>query len=161
MNNNKISRLYSSTYLICYAIAFYIAGAFFMPHQNIVPLKKTDFAKQETYTYTDSDGEEHEAETLIEVDGVGSVLTYKDVYLSSIPFLVISLILARLIFNDDIADRNELRFWTYTNGVIGVLLIWLTKKQCIVSTILFWVGIITAYLAEKSIHKGKNVEQKK
>lgn len=158
MNNNKISRLYSPTYLLCYAIVFYAIGLFFMPYQDVDRLEKSGFAKQETYTYTDSDGEEHEAETLIELEGIGNVLTYKDVYLSSIPFLVISLILARLIFNDDKADRNELRFWMYTNSVIGVMLIWLTKKSCIVSTILFWAGIVMAHFAEKSM-RNRNEHQ--
>ena len=143
----KVSKFYSSTYLLCYAIVFYIVGAFFLPHQDIKQLKKTGVAKQEICTYTDCDGDEHESENFIELDGVGYVLAYNEVYLSTIPFLVISLILARFAFNESMADREELRFWIYTNSIIGILLIWLTRKPNAVSTILFWGGIIMARFA--------------
>lgn len=153
----KVSRLYSHTFLLCYAIAFYVIGLFCLHRQGIGQLEKMGIAKQEIFTYTDSDGEEHKGETLLEVDGVGSVLTYTDIYTSSIPFFVISLILARFVFNERVY-RDELGFLIYTNSIIGVLLIWLTKKSCIVSTILFWAGIVMAHFAEKSM-RNRNEHQ--
>lgn len=65
----RVSKFYSSTYLLCYAIAFYIVGAFFLPRQDVERLKKAGVAKQEMCIYTDSDGEEHESENFIELDG--------------------------------------------------------------------------------------------
>lgn len=116
-----------------------------MERQDISTLKEMGQAYQEQYAYYDSDGEEHEGQSLISVDGLGKILTYQDVYLVTIPMLILSCLLGRLLFN----SRDELRFMIYTNCIIGAFLLWLTTKPNIYATILYWCGIISAHYASK------------
>ncbi|MDE6247524.1 MAG: hypothetical protein K2M41_06755 [Muribaculaceae bacterium] len=124
--------------LLILSIVFYIAGLFAMQKIDIEELKKTGAAEQEITTYINSDGEEQESESFIEIDGIGPLLTYKDIYLSVIPFTIISCILGRMIFN----STDEIRFMIYTNCIIGLLLVWLTTWANALSTILYWCGVI-------------------
>lgn len=95
---------------------------------------------RESYVYTDQYGEEQAGEELIEIKGIGRVLSYKDLYFSTPVFLIISCILAKVIFN----STDEVRFMIYTNCILGLMLIWLTTKSNLPSTILYWCGIMTA-----------------
>lgn len=144
----NIKKFFSPTCLLIYAITLYFAGAILIPRQNFGLLKRMGIAKQEMYTYTDDDGEEQERESLIELKGTGKILTYSDVYFSTIPLLVISLILARCVFSKEVAERDEVKCLIYTNSIVGILLIWLTRKPCVLSTTLFWAGIFVAYIAQ-------------
>ena len=132
----KITPNFSRLLLV---IGFYLAGLFLI-QQESGSLKNIDKIKQELVIYTDRDGEEHEDESLIEIEGIGKVLSYKDIYITTIPFLLASCVLAKVLFN----SMDELRFMIYTSCILGLLLIWLTTKPNIVSTILYWCGIIAA-----------------
>lgn len=126
--------------ILLLSIVLYFAGLFLSPRQNIDLLKEFGMAKQEYTIYYDSDGDEHESESLIEICGIGPVLTYTDVYLAALPFLIVACLLGKIIFN----STDELRFMIFTNCVLGVLLLWLTSKPHILSTVLYWSGIVTA-----------------
>lgn len=136
---------FAPSWSLALVLAFYFAGAFLIPKQDIQSLKDAGIANQEEYAYTDSEGEEHEGETLIEFKGVGRVLTYSDIYLASIPMLFFSVIFAKFIFD----DSKEMECMIFGNCVLGLLLIWLTSKDTIVSTILFWLGIFAAGYANQ------------
>ena len=125
-------------------IVFYFAGVFFIPNMDVESLTDKGFANQEEYSYIDADGEEHEGRTLIDIKGIGSVLTYKDVYMASLPIFMLSLIFGKIIID----DNNEIGHVMFANCVLGVLLIWLTSTSTIVSTILFWLGIFAAGFAK-------------
>lgn len=131
------------------AIVFYFAGAFFMKPVDVEPLKKMGLAQQEEYTYEDSEGEEYEGLSLIWIKGLGNVLTYKDVYLFSIPLFLLSLCFNFVIFGNENYRYLELQCVVLANCVLGVLLFRLTTKGQIISTILFWLGIVASlvYLA--------------
>ena len=133
------------------AVAFYLAGAFLIPKTNTEYLKEKGIANQEEYTYTDSEGEEHEGESYIDIKGIGKILTYKDVYFSSIGMLFVALILCRILFGEDEYAEHEMKCMIFANCIIGVLLIWMTSKETVVSTILFWFGIITAYITDTKV----------
>lgn len=119
---------------------FYLIGLFVAPNIDIDRAKRLGIIKQECEVYIDNDGEEHEYEPLIEIIGYGRVLGYKDIYIATIPFLLVSCILAKIIFR----STDELRFMIYTSCILGLLLIILTTRQSILSTILYWCGIFTA-----------------
>lgn len=130
--------------LLVLTISFYIIGGMLI-RENVPYYNK--YIQQEHFILTDEEGEEYEDDGLIEIEGVGSVLSYKEIYQCTIPFLIISCILARVIFN----STDEIRFMIYTNCILGLLLIWLTTKSNIPSTILYWCGIITASFADKKV----------
>ena len=96
-----------------------------------------DGVKREHVIGYNRDGEEYESEGLIEIEGIGSVLSYKDIYFSTLPFLIVSSILAKSLFGSE-----DEKFLVYTNCILGVLLIVLTNKSYLTSTILYWGGII-------------------
>lgn len=133
-------RIFSPSVLFFIAISFYLAGVFMMPKSNIDSLKQNGTIKQEQTIYYDNNGEEHESESLMTIKNLGPILTYKDIYFATIPFLVISLVLARIIFQSE----DELRFGIYTNCIIGFLLLWITTAASIIPTILYWSGIVVA-----------------
>lgn len=129
--------------LLLLAVCFYFVGVFLI-YEDKTYLQRNGI-QQEIVIYTDNDGEEHEEEGLIEIQGIGYVLRYKDIYLSTLPFLIVSCFLARVVFN----STDEVGFMLYTNCILGLLLIWLTTKGSAVSTILYWCGIITTSYANK------------
>lgn len=134
-------------------IAFYTAGIILMKQPNIEWLKNAGIAHQEEYTYTDKDGEEHECESLIEIKGVGDVLTYKDIYLASIAFFVPAMIIGMIVFGENgdnfPTSKESLMHIVFANCILGVLLIWLTSKENIPSTIFYWLGIVSAMFLAK------------
>lgn len=152
---SKIHFKFTPTKLIFLSIILYIIGLFQIEPKNIENLKRCGIARQDEYTCIDSEGEEHEGRELINIKGIGPVITYLDVYFATIPFLIVSLVLAKVIFN----SSDELRFIIYTNCVLGILLIWLTTKPNILSTILYWSGIIVASFALKENKKSTVLER--
>lgn len=132
--------------LLLLSFCFYFAGICLIRQDD--SNVKGNVIHQESVVYMDRDGEIQEDEGLIEIEGIGRVLSYLDIYLCTIPFLIVSCILGRVIFN----STDEVRFMIYTNCIIGLLLIWLTTKTNAISTILYWCGIITA----SYIHKKEN-----
>lgn len=138
-----MKKFYSSVWPLILALVFYFVGAVLVNQGDIDSLKEMGVVNQEEYTYTDSDGEEHEGETLMEVKGVGEVLTYKDIYSSSIPIFFAALILSSILFKGS-NNGMQIKFIIFANCILGFLLIWLTTKQNIIPTILFWLGIISA-----------------
>lgn len=125
---------------IALAIICYFVGVAFITPNDVDTLKKKGISEQEEYTYIDNDGEEHEDKTLISIDGLGKVLTYRDVYFSALAMLVISMIAGRL----SMGDKEEFKHMVFGNCIIGVLLIYLTTKSNIIATILFWAGVVFA-----------------
>ena len=136
---------------LIFVFVFYSAGAALMKRTDVEPIKEMGVANQEEYTYTDSNGDDHEGQTLIEIKGLGSVLTYQDIYFASIPMFLISCIIGHFIFHGD--DAREIEYAMFANCVLGVLLIRLTSTGNIASTILFWLGIIAASFVRKPKEK--------
>lgn len=132
--------------ILVLSVFLYLAGLFLIHKPNIEHLKHCGVVSQEQIFYYDSDGDEHESESLIEVRGIGRILTYTDIYIATIPFLIISLVLAKIVFN----STDEVRFVIFTNCILGVLLLWLTSQSNVISTILYWSGIISASLIPKN-----------
>lgn len=120
------------------AFVLYIIGVFFIKPNNTESLKKQGVAQQEEYYYEDEFGYEHEGETLIDVKGIGKILTYKDVYFAAIPMFLISLIMSMILFGDE-KEQSAI----IANGVLGLLLIWITSKGTVIATILFWLSLIS------------------
>ena len=135
-NNKKYS-----WWAVLITLVFYFAGAFLMKDMDVECLKKRGLAKQEEYTYVDSEGEEREGETLIEIKDIGSVLTYKNVYMAPLVMWFFFLIVGKIILNEE--GVNGVIFG---NCVLGCLLIFLTSTENILSTILYWLGILSAGL---------------
>ena len=108
----KLSKI-SPIYILVLAIVFYIVGFVCMPAENVESLKMSEIAHQETYTYVDNDGEEHEGETLITINGLGKILTYKEVYSVVIPFSVLSGIIGMIVFNKSWGELSgiEMKFF--------------------------------------------------
>lgn len=65
---------------------------------DIESLKQSGIATQEEYTYLDSEGEEHEGETLVEITGIGKILTYSDVYFAPIPLFLLAMLIGAFVF---------------------------------------------------------------
>lgn len=128
--------------ILVLSVVLYLAGLLLIHKPNIEHLKHCGVVNQEQILYYDSNGDEHESESLIDVRGIGRILTYTDIYIATIPFLIISLVLAKIVFN----STDEVRCVIFTNCILGVLLLWLTSKPNVISTILYWGGIITASL---------------
>lgn len=143
--------LKSPIFWIVLALVCYFSGAVLMERPSVEPLKEMGIAEQEEYYYEDSDGDEHEGQTLIDISGIGRILTYSDIYLASIPIFFIALLFGGLILNDGDVFRNpdEIKHVVYANCILGVLLIWLTTEGNIPSTVLFWLGIIAARHGER------------
>ncbi len=138
--------LKSPIFWIVLALVCYFSGAVLMETPNVEPLKEIGVAEQEEYTYEDSNGDEHEGETLIDIRGIGRILTYRDIYLASIPIFFIALLFGGFILNngDVFSNPDEIKHVVFANCILGVLLIWLTTVGNIPSTVLFWLGIIAA-----------------
>lgn len=147
--NEDMMKTSSPPVMLMATIVFYVVGLFLIYEPNIEPLKHRGIIRQEQIIYTDADGEEHEDETLIEIAGLGPVLSYRDIYSAAVPFLIVACILGKVLFN----STNELRFMIFTNSILGLLLLWLTTKPNIISTILYWCGIITAYIYVEKTNK--------
>lgn len=139
---SQIKNTKRSTWGLIFTLAFYITGAFLMETNDVEKLKKMGVAKQHEYVHTDSYGDEHEGQSLIEIDGLGHILTYRDIYLASIPMLLIGAIIGYFIFKGD--SSYELHSIIIANCVLGILLVRVTSSSNIPSTILFWLGIIAA-----------------
>ena len=98
----------------------------------------------------DNDGEEHEGETLITINGLGKILTYKEVYSVVIPFSVLSGIIGMIVFNKSWGELSgiEMKFFLFSISVLGILLLWLTTRERVISTIMFWLGVISIYCCD-------------
>ena len=129
--------------LLILTMCLYFAGVFFI-HEDETALSNYGIQREHTF-YVDREGEEHEEEGLLEFEGIGKVLSYKDIYLS--PFLLIigSVFLAKALH----INTNDISCLIYTNCILGFLLIWLTTRSNLTSTILYWLGIISAYFANE------------
>lgn len=138
-------KMFTPTVLLFLVVVFYLVGLFLIQKPNIESLKQHGIIKQEQTTYIDKDGEEHEDKSLIEIVGFGQVLSYQDIYFATIPFLIVACVLAKVIFN----STDEIRFMIFTTSILGLLLVWLTSKPNVVSTILYWCSIITASFIPK------------
>ncbi len=142
----KRKQFLSSSWILLFPIAFYVSGLFLIPNENIDHLKRIGYAEQHEYTWYDSDGEEHEDETLITIDGVGRILTYKDLYFSAITLFVPALVLGGIVFGQRV---NGIKCLIFCNCLIGVTLLKLTTSQHLTSTILYWTGIAAAFFCIK------------
>ena len=138
--------LNSTWFKLFLPVVFYFVGLTFIKENNIEPLKRLGYAEQEEYSYVDRDGEEHEDETLIKIDGLGKILTYQDVYLSSIYMFTLALIFGVFVNNGKLEGVDEVKYVVFANCILGALLIWLTARDNWIATLLFWLGIIAAYI---------------
>lgn len=145
-----MKKLLNSTWFKCLLpVVFYTVGATFIEKNNIEPLKRIGYAEQEEYSYYDRDGEEHEDETRIKIDGLGKILTYKDVYLESIPMFIYAVIFASfssILNNGKLRNVGVFNCVIFANCILGILLISLTTRSNWSATLFFWLGIIAAYI---------------
>lgn len=138
--------LNSTLFKLFLPVVFYFVGVAFIEKNNIEPLKRFGYAEQEEYSYVDMDGEEHEDNTLIKIDGLGKILTYEDVYRASIYMFTLALIFGFIVNNGELEGVNEFKYVIFANCILGVLLIWLTTRDNWIATLFFWLGIIAAYI---------------
>lgn len=133
----------------------YLVGFILMKSPDVSQLRKSGLGERDEYFVTNADGEEYISESLIRIDGVGKVLTYKDVYLFSIPLFFASMFLGCIIFNggEISTSKMDIKHAIFANCVLGLLLIWVTTKENILPTILFWLGIFTAGISILFKHK--------
>lgn len=134
-------RIFHYWWSLIIPLVLYLVGALLIPHQDISQLERQNIAEQHIDTYIDRDGEEHESLSLIKIDGIGYIFSYKNLYLASLTMFVPLLVFGRLIFGE---HQNELKTLVFGNCVIGCGLIGLTSSAHILSTIVFWAGIIVA-----------------
>lgn len=141
------------TLFLIIAVAFYFSGVLFIKPDDIERLKEDGIVRQRDYTYVDSEGEEHEGSTLIEVVGMGKILTYRDVYFSSVGMFVVAMVIGALLFGggEKTTSDESLKHIVFANCILGVLLIRLTTKDTIWSTVMFWLGIIVAYSVVRTL----------
>ena len=135
------------TSMLVLSIIFYTIGAFCMNRQNIDYLESIGVAEQKEYTYTDSEGDEHEGETLIDLQGVGKILTYRDVYLSSPVLFVFAIVIGCFSTGQQPTETDsdrQLDFVVFMNCILAYFLIRLTTHDNLYSTIFFCLGILTA-----------------
>ena len=127
-----------SSWLLLITVVLYFAGLAFIKPTNIEFLKNTGIAQQEEYIYENEFGDEYESETLIDIKGIGKVLTYKDVYFAAIPMFLISIIMGMILFGNEKYENAII-----ANGVLGLLLIWITSKGTVIATILYWLSFVS------------------
>ena len=134
------------------AVVFYIIGMLLVKKENYDVVS----CAREEYVYVNSDGEEQEGESLLNISGIGRVLTYRDVYYASVSMFIIAMVIGGILLGDGFKTKSDesLPHIIFANCVLGMLLIWLTSKETVLSTILFWLGIVSAYFAaEKNRNK--------
>jgi len=128
---------------IILVLVFYFSGAFLMEPVNVEPLAEKGLASD------DYDNEN----SLMEIKGIGTILTYRNVYLASIPMLLIAPIIGILLYKKgEITNSNndeQIGWIIFGNCILGLLLLPLTSKGNIPSTVLFWLGIIAATFLKK------------
>lgn len=137
--------LNSSWFKLSLPIILYIVGVVFIQRNDIDRLKYLGYAEQEEYTYVDRNGVEHEDESLIKIDGLGKILTYQDVYLSSIYMFILAIVFGLLMNEGTLEGVDQFRYVIFANCIIGALLVWLTTSDNWIATVFFWLGIIAAY----------------
>lgn len=137
---------HSSLFWLFLTLVLYFTGAFLIKSPDTGILKDAGLAEQEEYIVADQDGEEYFTESLIDVKGLGKVLTYKEIYLFSIPLFFASMFLGCIIFNggEISTSRMDIKHAIFANCILGMLLIWVTSKENILPTVLFWLGIFAA-----------------
>lgn len=135
------------TSMLILSIVFYTIGILCMNRQEVDYLKHIGIAEQNEYTYTTSDGEEHEGETLIDIQGLGPILTYRDVYLSSPALFVFAIVIGCFSTGQQPTKTDsdrQLDFVVFMNCILAYFLIRLTTHENLYSTIFFCVGILAA-----------------
>ncbi len=136
-----MNRLLHSSWSLLIPLIFYFGGMILCPPEDIQPLQGQGYAEQKEYSWVGKDGEEHNGLTLIKINGIGHVFTYNDIYGSAIALFIPFLIIGKALYGK---NQDELKSIVFGNCVIGLLLIGLSAKSHVASTIMFWVGIISA-----------------
>lgn len=152
--------LQSPMFWLILTFVIYVLGVILLKSPDVSQLREYGLGERDSYFVTNADGEEYISESLIRIDGVGKVLTYKDVYLFSIPLFFASMFLGCIIFNggEISTSKMDIKHAIFANCVLGLLLIWVTTKENIIPTILFWLGILTAGVAALADGKPKDTE---
>lgn len=151
--------LQSPMFWLILTFVIYVLGFVLLKSPDVSQLREYGLGERDSYFVTNADGEEYVSESLIRIDGIGKVLTYKDVYLFSFPLLFASLIIGSIMFNGGVStSRMDIKHAIFANCVLGLLLIWVTTKENIIPTILFWLGILTAGVAALADGKPKDTE---
>ena len=151
----------SPVFWLVLTFVVYLVGFILMKSPDVSQLRQSGLGERDEYFVTNADGEEYISESLIRIDGVGKVLTYKDVYLFSFPLLFASMILGCIIFKggEISTSKMDIKHAIFANCVLGLLLIWVTTKENILPTILFWLGIFTAGISLMFDKKEYNQEE--
>lgn len=138
----------------------YVLGFVLLKSPDVSQLREYGLGGRDSYFVTNADGEEYVSESLIRIDGIGKVLTYKDVYFFSFPLFFLSMIMGCIIFKggEISTSKMDIKHAIFANCVLGLLLIWVTTKENILPTILFWLGIFTAGIS--LMFEKKEIDQK-
>lgn len=138
-----MSLLRNKSWLLILSVVLYFVGAAFIPNESVERLKSLGYAEQNDYTWIDHGGEEHEDRSTLKIEGVGKVLTYRELYSFSCVLIIPILLIGRWLFGK---SQDELRTIIFGNSLIGIGLIVVSTKAHLMSTIMFWLGIIAASL---------------
>ena len=144
--------LHNTCFKLLLPVLLYTVGASLIDHYDIEHLKNMGYAEQEEYLYEDSNGDEHEGKTLVEISGIGKVLTYEDIYFAPIIMFIFAMLFGGLVFYEGVVfeSRYEIEHVIFANCILGVLLVWLTTKSNVIPTILFWLGNVAALIVIKT-----------
>ena len=152
--------LQSPMFWLILTFVIYVLGFVLLKSPDVSQLREYGLGERDSYFVTNADGEEYVSESLIRIDGIGKVLTYKDVYFFSFPLFFLSMIMGCIIFKggEISTSKMDIKHAIFANCVLGLLLIWVTTKENIIPTILFWLGILTAGVAALADSKPKDTE---
>ena len=153
--------LSSPIFWLVFAGVLYFAGFILIDNPDSSYLSEAQFGGREVAFVADHDGEVYLSESSdVEALGRVKVFTYQDVYLFSIPLLFASLIIGGIIFNGGVStSRMDIKHAIFANCMLGLLIIDITSKENIPSTVLFWLGIFTAGISLMFDKKEYNQEE--
>ena len=140
-NYSRWQVFWSITFLVLYA-----AGALLMKTPDLGRLKEAGLVQQEEHVIVYPDGDEYYAtDSMIDIAGIGSILTYRDLYYFAVPLFFASLFLGCIIFKGTISTSEmDIKHVIFAHCILGLLLIWVTSKENIPSTVLYWLSLFAA-----------------
>lgn len=77
-----------------------------------------------------------------------NVLTYNNIYFAAIPMCIVSLAMGMIFFG-----KENYQNAIIANGVLGLLLIWITSKGTVIATILYWLSLVSLHYVFKTDKK--------
>lgn len=139
-------------------LVLYAVGAILMKTPDLGRLREVGLTHQEEHVIVNPDGGEYYAtDSMVEIDGIGSILTYRDLYYFAVPLFFASLFLGCLIFKGTISTSEmDTRHVIFSHCILGLLLIWVTSKENIPSTVLYWLSIFAVGICAMMEPKGED-----